>query len=302
MDSHGDSGDREAVALLGDEPRTKATTLTDRLVTAIAVGEYSPGERLPPERELAASLGVSRQTVRQALQQVTELGLIETRRGRSGGAFVAQVSWEDIAPDVARRTLETEIPRLLDLYDYRCMVEGMIARAAAERRTDEDVAALEAALGEFEAATSMTQARNADRRLHGLITAAGAQPAPHLAQRPPHRRGHPRFRGRALHAGLLRRGARAAHRARRARRARRRGRGQPLRPAPLHPDARNDEGGPAPRPGRVTQEALTRVSAGQGLFGTRWQVKDSNLRSSRDGFTVRFHWPLGQPAVVRLEG
>lgn len=177
MQSHRESGDDgESVALLGGEPRTKATTLTDRLVTAIAVGEYSPGERLPSERELAASLGVSRQTVRQALQQVTDLGLIETRRGRSGGAFVAQVSWEDVAPEVARRTLETEIPRLLDLYDYRCMVEGMIARAAAERRTDEDVAALEKALEEFRAATSMTEARNADRRLHGLVTSAARNP------------------------------------------------------------------------------------------------------------------------------
>jgi DNA-binding FadR family transcriptional regulator len=173
VQSHQGSGDDgEAAALHGGGPRTKATSLTDRLVTAIAVGEYSPGERLPSERELAASLGVSRQTVRQALQQVTDLGLIERRRGRSGGAFVALASWEDVAPDVARRTLETEIPRLLDLYDYRCMVEGMIARAAAERRTDDDVTALEKALEEFRAATSMTEARNADRRLHGLVTSA----------------------------------------------------------------------------------------------------------------------------------
>jgi DNA-binding FadR family transcriptional regulator len=177
VDSHPEWGDDgESVALLGGEPRTKATSLTDRLITAIAVGEYSPGERLPPERDLAASLGVSRATVRQALQHVTELGLIETRRGRAGGAFVASASWEDVAPDVARRTLETEIPRLLDLYDYRCMAEGMIARAAAERRTADDVAALEKALEEFRAATSMTQARNADRRLHGLITAAARNP------------------------------------------------------------------------------------------------------------------------------
>jgi len=177
VDSHPEWGDDgESVALLGGEPRTKATSLTDRLITAIAVGEYSPGERLPPERDLAASLGVSRATVRQALQHVTELGLIETRRGRAGGAFVASASWEDVAPDVARRTLETEIPRLLDLYDYRCMAEGMIARAAAERRTADDVAALEKALDEFRAATSMTEARNADRRLHGLITAAARNP------------------------------------------------------------------------------------------------------------------------------
>ena len=55
-------------------------------------------------------------------------------------------------------------------------------------------------------------------------------------------------------------------------------------------------------PSLYEREALDRVSAGQGLSGHRWQVKDSNLRSFRDGFTVRFHWPLGQPAVVRLEG
>ncbi len=179
MEGHGGSAESSAgdgSVLLAAEPRTKATTLTDRLVTAIAVGEYSPGERLPPERELAASLGVSRQTVRQALQQVTELGLIETRRGRAGGAFVAEMSWEDVAPDVARRTLETEIPRLQELYDYRCMVEGMIARAAAQRRTADDVEALEAALADFRAAGSMTEARSADRRLHGLVTAAAGNP------------------------------------------------------------------------------------------------------------------------------
>lgn len=176
MGSHEEPEDDDVVTPRAGGPRTKATTLSDRLVTAIAVGEYSPGERLPSERELSSSLGVSRQTVRQALQQVTDLGLIETRRGRSGGAFVAQVSWEDVAPEVARRTLETEIPRLLELYDYRCMVEGMIARAAAERRTEEDVAALDAALDEFRAATSMTQARSADRRLHGLVTAAARNP------------------------------------------------------------------------------------------------------------------------------
>ena len=43
-------------------------------------------------------------------------------------------------------------------------------------------------------------------------------------------------------------------------------------------------------------EALLSVSAVQGLSCTWWQVKDSNLRSFRDGFTVRSHWPLGQPA------
>jgi GntR family transcriptional repressor for pyruvate dehydrogenase complex len=152
---------------------TLATTLAERLVTAIAVGAYSPGERLPPERELAERLSVSRVTLRQALQRVTELGLVESRRGRGGGTFVTAISWQEVAPEEARRTLEVELPRLRELFDYRCMVEGMIARAAAERRTGEQAAALDAALAQFRGAgEDMAVARAVDRRLHGLVCAA----------------------------------------------------------------------------------------------------------------------------------
>lgn len=150
----------------------KSTSLADRLVTAIAVGAYSPGERLPPERELARSLGISRDTVRQALQHVGAIGLVESRRGRGGGTFVASVVWQDVAPDVARRTLEVELPRLADLFDYRCLVEGMIARAAAERRCVDDARALEGILEEFRHAGSMIEARAIDRRLHAAVCAA----------------------------------------------------------------------------------------------------------------------------------
>ena len=45
-----------------------------------------------------------------------------------------------------------------------------------------------------------------------------------------------------------------------------------------------------------------RFRRSEALSRTWWQVKDSNLRSFRDGFTVHSHWPLGQPAVVRMEG
>lgn len=159
--------------LLGLTRATMAGSVASRLITAIAVGTYSPGEQLPPERELASRLQVSRVTVRQALQQVIDLGLVEARRGRTGGTFVTTISWQDVAPEAARRTLETELPRLRELFDYRCMVEGMIARAAAERRTSADVAALESALAEFRlTAADMVSARALDRRLHGLVCAA----------------------------------------------------------------------------------------------------------------------------------
>jgi DNA-binding FadR family transcriptional regulator len=155
---------------------TATSSVADRLVTAIAVGVYSPGECLPSEREMASALGVSRVTVRQALKQVGELGLVEARRGRGGGTFVTRASWEEVAPDAARRTLEKELPRLGALFDFRCMVEGMIARAAAERRTDDDVTDLRAALDEFRDASGMEEARRLDQRLHGRVCAAARNP------------------------------------------------------------------------------------------------------------------------------
>ena len=152
---------------------TMSGSVADRLITAIAVGTYSPGERLPSERELAERLSVSRVTVRLALQRVVELGLVEARRGRGGGTFVTTLSWQDVAPAEARRTLEVELPRLRELFDYRCMVEGMIAAAAAERRSVADVAEMQQALAAFcTAGDDMVTARALDRRLHGLVCAA----------------------------------------------------------------------------------------------------------------------------------
>ncbi len=158
---------------LGLGRSTIAEDVASRLITAIAVGTYSPGEQLPPERELAVRLSVSRATVRQALQQVAELGLIESRRGRGGGTFVTKRSWEEQAREPTRRTLQAELPRLRELFDLRGMVEGMIARAAAQRRTAADVTELESLLAQFTAASAdMTTARALDRRLHAAICSA----------------------------------------------------------------------------------------------------------------------------------
>ena len=61
---------------------------------AIAAGELAPGDRLPAERELAAAHGVSRMTVRQALQTLESRGLLRRAIGRNGGSFVAQPKLE----------------------------------------------------------------------------------------------------------------------------------------------------------------------------------------------------------------
>src|SRR5882757_9421182 len=61
----------------------------ERLLQTIRLGVLAPGESLPPERELAARLGVSRDTVREAIKSLADAGYLVARRGRYGGTFLA---------------------------------------------------------------------------------------------------------------------------------------------------------------------------------------------------------------------
>src|SRR5690349_10735375 len=61
-----------------------------RLLETIRLGVLAPGESLPPERELATRLGVSRDTVREAIKSLAEAGYLVSRRGRYGGTFLSE--------------------------------------------------------------------------------------------------------------------------------------------------------------------------------------------------------------------
>lgn len=145
--------------------------IADRLVAAIAVGEFVPGQRLPAERELADLLGVSRTTVRDALARVASLGLIEIRRGRNGGAFVCS-PWTAQSAGAVRQVVEPQWSALEEAMDMRDLVEGLVARSAAERRTADDVREITAALRDYEHARDLTAAQTADLRLHAAVAAA----------------------------------------------------------------------------------------------------------------------------------
>ena len=152
-------------------PVTAARAVADRLIAAIAVGDYSPGERLPAERELAAMLEVSRVTVRAALADLREAGYVEARRGRSGGSFV-RTDWGTRTADAVHALLGEGWERMEELFDLRRLVESLVARTAAERHTAEDDAAIEAALLRYEQVDDPVAARAADVDFHRSIAAA----------------------------------------------------------------------------------------------------------------------------------
>ena len=106
--------------------RTAGERIAERIVTAIALGEFVPDQRLPTERELATMLEVSRTTVREALQRLQASGYVTTRRGRGGGTFVRTDRGPD-ADGMIARTLVPAWADLTDLLDFRRLIEQLTA-------------------------------------------------------------------------------------------------------------------------------------------------------------------------------
>ncbi|MEW2400390.1 FCD domain-containing protein [Streptomyces sp. NPDC046862] len=147
----------------------------DRLLTAIAVGDFLPGERLPVERELTGLLGVSRPTVREAVGRLQAVGVIEIRRGRNGGAFVRE-SWSESTAAAVRRTLLPRWEEFEQVFDLRGLVEGMVAATAARRRRPEDLSPMRDALDAYLSADSPREERIADSAFHRSICRATHNP------------------------------------------------------------------------------------------------------------------------------
>lgn len=151
--------------------RGTAEHIADRLVTAIALGEFVPGQRLPPERDLAQMLAVSRTSVREALHRLAGGGYVEIQRGRNGGAYVLN-AWGPTSAATVRRTLAPNWADFEALFDLRTLVEGLIARTAADRHTDAHVGPIKQALDAYVTAPDREASRAADQALHSAIAAA----------------------------------------------------------------------------------------------------------------------------------
>lgn len=157
------------------ESRYVADDVVDRLVTALGLGVYVDGQRLPTERELAAMLGVSRTSVRDALKQLTDRGYLEVRRGRNGGYFVL-VDWRPESAHHVRRQLVAHWSEFEHIFDARRLVEPMIARTAAARRTKRDIGVMRAAVQAYIDAADRNESRLADAALHLAIAEATHNP------------------------------------------------------------------------------------------------------------------------------
>ncbi len=118
----------------------------EQIRTALALGRFRPGDTLPSERDLASMLQVSRTVVREAVAVLNAEGVLEVRRGRSGGIFVSDRQIDDTTK---LRILRENSQRLRATFEYRVVVESAAARFAAERRTDAELTALQRCVEEM---------------------------------------------------------------------------------------------------------------------------------------------------------
>ena len=149
-------------------------SLTDQIETFIAQHQLAPGERLPPERTLASTLGVSRSRLREAIQQLISRGIIVSRRG--GGNFVADGS-ADLALEQALRPLQplaqAEGGYWHDIMEIRKSLETDAAYYAALRANDDDRQRLTKALAAVCAGAADPAAQSrADAAFHMAIAEA----------------------------------------------------------------------------------------------------------------------------------
>ncbi len=140
----------------------------ERLAHAIKLGVVKPGERFPPERALAPQLGVSRVTLREALRALEQAGLVESRRGRTGGAYVTRRNGMAGTARTAKRRIKELGDQLTDTLQFRRALEPAAAQLAAERAAEIDTSQL-SALVEGAAAVAPLDYRAADLRLHLAI-------------------------------------------------------------------------------------------------------------------------------------
>lgn len=147
----------------------------EQLGTTIRLGVYPRGSTLPPERELASRMGVSRATLREAMAALREAGLVATRRGRGGGTVVT-LKPTTPSRSSARRTASRH-QGWLDALDFRRIVEpGACQLAASTVISDSYRRALLDAHDAVANAHQPGAHRQADSRFHLTIATLTGSP------------------------------------------------------------------------------------------------------------------------------
>lgn len=162
--------DQSPVALATETASDSAVRFLRALIFS---GELGPNDRLPPERDLGARLGISRMTLRLALKALESTGYIVTTRGSRGGSRVAD---SEALVRCWSQWMRQHVQELDDIFEFRTTVETRLAALAAQRRTEEDLAAMERAAAGERHPQAWTSLYRIDSDIHRAIAHAARSP------------------------------------------------------------------------------------------------------------------------------
>ena len=142
----------------------KSDGVYNQLFSLISSGKLTPGDKIPSERELAAELRISRQSIREALNRAEVMGLIRVRQGE--GSFILSSVKGALKPPLAL-IIEQEAARIFDFLEIRKLVEGWCAEKAALEATGEELQGMQEILEKMKKVASKDkQWEKLDLELH----------------------------------------------------------------------------------------------------------------------------------------
>lgn len=152
------------------KPKKVSTQIAEQIRGSILAGEFNPGEKLPPERELAEMFGVSRPSVREALNILTSSGLVETYQG--GGTLVRSLV-ENTAGMPLSELIRIDGDRALDVIEVRKGMESWTAWFAASRALPEDIRRIKVVVdGMAKNLEELKHSEDLDAHFHMLVARA----------------------------------------------------------------------------------------------------------------------------------
>jgi DNA-binding FadR family transcriptional regulator len=151
-----------------------AIPVTDQAIAKIkeliVAGEFTAGTKLPREQDLAARLGISRNSLREAVRALALVGVLDTRVG--DGTYVTSLDADMLLTGLGFVGDLLESETLLEVHHVRRILEPTATGLAATRLTEQDFIALESWLERMEVAESTQEFIDADTEFHRVITSA----------------------------------------------------------------------------------------------------------------------------------
>lgn len=163
----------------GKHRRNRPQSIAETLKLWILERGLAPGDRLPQEAQLITELGVSKGTVREALKVLETQGIVRTRTGPGGGAFITDVS-EELAGALLGNHFFFKDVGIADIYALRIALEPMLVRSLAVHITDEQIAALKERMSAYVAPPSSIEEareqREAELDFHATLASFSENP------------------------------------------------------------------------------------------------------------------------------